>query len=166
MGQMEFKLEDTPEERKLVRQPGRLMTPQEVKDFMFAGNATITLVSITTKNRFTYRIKAAKPMADGKDGPASHFVALMNGPDNEGDFKYIGHFFRKSGDYMHGRNAKVHEGAPSSIAFKWFTGVLESGGIPETLEIWHEGRCGRCGRKLTVPSSIKNGIGPECIKHI
>jgi len=30
------------------------------------------------------------------------------------------------------------------------------------LEIWHEGRCGRCNRKLTVPASIALGIGPEC----
>jgi hypothetical protein len=34
------------------------------------------------------------------------------------------------------------------------------------LEIWHEGRCGRCGRKLTVPESIHNGYGPECIHLI
>lgn len=30
------------------------------------------------------------------------------------------------------------------------------------LQVWHEGRCGRCGRKLTVPSSIETGLGPEC----
>jgi hypothetical protein len=28
----------------------------------------------------------------------------------------------------------------------------------------HEGKCGRCGRLLTVPSSIESGIGPECSK--
>jgi hypothetical protein len=28
--------------------------------------------------------------------------------------------------------------------------------------VWHEGRCGRCGRKLTVPESIESGFGPEC----
>jgi hypothetical protein len=29
-----------------------------------------------------------------------------------------------------------------------------------------EGRCGKCGRTLTVPSSIATGLGPECIKSI
>ena len=29
------------------------------------------------------------------------------------------------------------------------------------LEVWHEGRCGKCGRKLIVPESIARGIGPE-----
>ncbi len=26
----------------------------------------------------------------------------------------------------------------------------------------YEGRCSRCGRKLTVPASIHHGLGPEC----
>lgn len=30
------------------------------------------------------------------------------------------------------------------------------------IEVWHEGRCGRCARRLTVPESILIGIGPEC----
>ena len=36
--------------------------------------------------------------------------------------------------------------------------------IPEHLEIFHEGRCCACGRKLTTPESILSGIGPECAK--
>jgi hypothetical protein len=31
------------------------------------------------------------------------------------------------------------------------------------FEVWHEGKCGKCGRALT-PSSILTGIGPECSK--
>jgi hypothetical protein len=38
--------------------------------------------------------------------------------------------------------------------------------LPESLEIWHEGSCLRCGRKLTVPESIESGYGPECIKSV
>lgn len=34
------------------------------------------------------------------------------------------------------------------------------------VEIWHEGKCGRCGRQLTVPESIESGFGPECVKMI
>jgi hypothetical protein len=33
------------------------------------------------------------------------------------------------------------------------------------FEVWHEGKCGKCGRALT-PSSILTGIGPECSKVI
>jgi len=34
--------------------------------------------------------------------------------------------------------------------------------LPEKVEFWHEGRCGDCGRRLTVPESIARGIGPIC----
>ncbi len=34
--------------------------------------------------------------------------------------------------------------------------------MPEQLEVWHEGCCGKCGRKLTDAESIARGIGPEC----
>ncbi|MGQ4872128.1 MAG: DUF6011 domain-containing protein, partial [Candidatus Thorarchaeota archaeon] len=32
--------------------------------------------------------------------------------------------------------------------------------LPEKVRIWHEGKCGRCGRRLTVPESIESGYGP------
>lgn len=45
----------------------------------------------------------------------------------------------------------------------WVMARLQSGnGLPETVEVWHEGRCARCARRLTVPESIILGLGPEC----
>ena len=38
---------------------------------------------------------------------------------------------------------------------------LAAGSMPANVEINHEGRCGRCGRALTVPESVASGIGPE-----
>jgi hypothetical protein len=49
---------------------------------------------------------------------------------------------------------------------KTFKTLLESiakGALPSGWEFRHEGRCGRCGRTLTVPESIDSGFGPECI---
>jgi hypothetical protein len=34
------------------------------------------------------------------------------------------------------------------------------------FDVHHEGKCGRCGRKLTVPESVKSGFGPECAGKI
>jgi hypothetical protein len=34
------------------------------------------------------------------------------------------------------------------------------------VEVWFEAACCRCGRKLTVPSSIARYLGPECAKKI
>lgn len=123
--------------------------------FLLAGNATFTVVSKKTGSRFTFRVRRPKP-----DSP--HFVTVLTGSDNEHSYTFLGTIFA-DGTYRHGRKSSISESAPSARAFAWFYGMLTS---PERLaaqaEVWHEGRCCRCGRKLTVPSSIEAGIGPEC----
>lgn len=45
----------------------------------------------------------------------------------------------------------------------WALWLLEQGkALPEGYEIYHMGRCCRCGKALTVPSSIESGLGPVC----
>lgn len=126
----------------------------EATRFIQAGNATITLKSLATETRFTYRIRESE---DGR----CFFVSLMNGSDNESSFVYIG--IIRDGEFRWTAKSRVSKDAPSFRAFTWmFNNVIVGNVIPSALEIWHEGRCGRCGRKLTVPESIASGIGPEC----
>ncbi len=54
------------------------------------------------------------------------------------------------------------ETAPVKAFLYFYNAVVVAGQLPGTLEVRHEGSCGRCGRKLTVPASIDAGIGPEC----
>jgi len=124
------------------------------KTFILAGNATVTLVSKKSKERFTFRVRASE------DGQV-HFVSLLNGPDNESQYAYFG-YIRREVFFHGGRKAKVAYERPCVQGFKWAWENLVKGGISPSLEIWHEGRCGRCARKLTVPSSIASGFGPEC----
>lgn len=50
--------------------------------------------------------------------------------------------------------------------FAWFWRTLNSENpFPEGFEFWHEGRCGKCARRLTVPESIAQGFGPECARN-
>lgn len=129
----------------------------DVREFALAGNAVLTLVSKKTGTRFTFKIR--KP-----DVNAPHFVSLLNGPSNETDYQFLGTIFRED-EYRHGGRSKLAYDAPSAVAFHWFWRAIRANVLPETLEVWHEGRCGRCGRKLTVPESIENGLGPECMKR-
>lgn len=122
--------------------------------YALAGNATLTIRSSKTGNRFTYRIRQSEDKGDGK-APV-FFVALMNGPDNDESYIYLGTIF--AGRFRLTAKSKVSKDAPSAIAFDWFSRNWES----EAVEVWHEGSCGRCGRKLTVPESIESGIGPVC----
>lgn len=137
---------------------------QIVKSFLLAGNSTVTLVSKATGDRYTYKVEAAK-----EKGAVSHFVKLLTDPDNERGYTYLGHIYRRDGNYWHGQKSKIGYTALSAEAFKYFyRHVIEAGRSPSEvkLEVWHEGRCGKCNRKLTVPESIERGIGPECYSRM
>lgn len=129
-----------------------------LKKFILAGNATFTIRSNKTGTRFTYNVR--KP---GELTP--HFVSVLAGPDNETSYLYLGTIFN-SRDFAHGKKSRIEKHAPSSIAASWALGNILRDKPLMNCEVWHEGRCGRCGRKLTVPESIESGFGPECITKI
>jgi len=135
---------------------------------MFAGKSTVTFLS-KNGNRFTYKVnKLKEEYKTDPNGDDLFFVSVMNGPDNERNYSYMGTVFaKKNGEkvFKLTRKSKVTKEAMSLKAFVYVMHNLYRNTL-NGVQIFHEGRCGRCGRKLTVPASILNGIGPECIKHI
>ena len=147
---------------------GQLRTWQEVHDFIFAGNATFTLVSKKTGVRFTYRVKVKKEDVEKRLAAplVTYFLSLLRGSDNERDYAYMGVLRKQPVRYFWtSASGKVGRQAPAYKALLWFLDCLtyERPVLGEKLEVWHEGKCGRCGRKLTVPTSIADGLGPECL---
>jgi hypothetical protein len=127
---------------------------REALKFMFAGKSIFTFINTKTGNRFTYKIKS------NKDSNL-FFVSVLTNPDN---YSYIGTCIE--GNYKHGKKSNISPEAQSVKVFQFMLGKLKSGDLPDFLEVWHEGFCGKCGRRLTVPSSILTGIGPECFKTL
>jgi len=124
-------------------------------EFILAGDAHVTFKNTETGRRYTYNIVKSK----GKN--PVHFVKVMYGSDNNGDYMYIGCIFNEK-EFKHTKAAKVKE---DDVRFRGFAYVfehLQKNDLNPAMEIWHEGRCGRCGRLLTVPESIETGYGPEC----
>jgi len=154
-------------------QASQMMLAELAKKFMLAGNATFTLRSKTTSKRFTYKIQ--KIPDEGRRGWNTHrwWCKLLTGPDNSNDFKYFGMLYgaRDGGSYcyVHGKPGKSCA-ARSSESVKAFTytvgNIFDRTRIPDGVEFWHAGKCGRCGRKLTDPDSIESGFGPECVTKI
>jgi len=139
---------------------GRLTTVEAVEAYMMAGNATFTLRSQATGTRFTYKVRKSKPQP-GRD--QVWFVSLLTGEDNENSFTYMGLISTDGCHFRHTNASTISTSAPSFKAFSWFFNTLKAKRtLHPSLEIWHDGRCGRCGRKLTVPESVAAGIGPEC----
>lgn len=130
----------------------RFLLPELAREFMLAGNARLTLKSIMTSKHYTYRIR--------KKDEDFWFVSVLTQGDNDTGYTYLG-IITKHG-YFLGRKSDFTQSSKCHVAFNWFWQHLARGRIPEQLEVWHEGRCGRCGRTLTVPESIESGFGPEC----
>ena len=139
-------------------QGGQITDPKQALTFILGGKATVTLVSLTSGNRYTYKITEADKR-NPNDAPV-YFVSLLNGPDNWTNYAYIGMI--KNNQFAWTGKSKVSQDAPSFIGFNFCFGKLVAGSI-NGFEVWHMGKCGRCNRPLTVPESIANGFGPECI---
>jgi len=134
------------------------LSVENAKTFMKGGKAVFTLQSKRTGQHFTYR--ASKPK--GKTDDDVIFVAVLTGSDNETAYTYAG--LLKEDRVQTTGGSKIKADAPSITALNWALRHLHKGQLHPDLAIFHEGRCCRCGRKLTTPESIQNGIGPECSK--
>ena len=124
------------------------------RDFCLAGKAYVTFVSKKSGTRFTFRI--ARP-----DENSPWFVGVLPGPSNTRDYTFLGTIFADRA-FKHGRKSRIGKDAPSARAFAWMWPILARGELSDLCEVWHDGRCGRCGRMLTDSSSIEAGLGPVC----
>lgn len=130
--------------------------------FATAGNAHFTIVNPERGTRYTFRVRK------GEGERAPWFVSVLTGPDNGRSYQYLGHIFWDTPQrFHHGRKSRIGRDAPSARCFAWFWThlchhIAAGDSDLDRVEFWHEGRCGRCGRRLTVPESIETGIGPVC----
>ena len=138
-----------------------LCSTAELKSFLLAGRAVVTLKSLKTQEHFTFKIQLDGSTSSTPPSRRWHVKVLSYA----GNYQSIGQIY-ESQEMNFARPAKMTAGphSPSFRAFKWFwVGVRGGQEVPRhLLEVYHEGRCGRCGRPLTHPESIKSGIGPEC----
>lgn len=151
---------------------GRLLDARRAKDFALAGNAHFTLRSLTTSTRYTYRVNAPKHSTELEQKKRAQrpiwFVAALTGPDNDVAYQYIG-MIRDTLEFHWGDKSRIGKDAPCVQAFYWFwNGAVrpENALRFDQMEVWHEGRCGMCGRRLTVPESVASGYGPECATRV
>ena len=133
---------------------GRKLKNTDALKFIFAGKSIVTFLNTKTGNRFTFKTKVAKDSN-------MFFVSVLNGPEN---WAYIGTCIE--GKFRHGRKSNISADAQSVKVFDFVLAKLVAETLPDFVEVWHEGHCGKCGKRLTVPSSIENGLGPECIKTL
>lgn len=124
------------------------------KDFFLAGKATFT-ISNPKGERYTYRIN--KP----KDKEV-FFISLLTGPENTRDYTYLGLLLENGEVKLTAKSKFSYESLPVKV-IKWAMKLVwKEQNVPEGYKLQHMGRCGCCGRPLTVPESIESGLGPIC----
>ena len=127
------------------------LSPERILPFFLAGRALFTLRSKETDNRFTYKIRRNRKERD------LFFIMIR-----------VGHEYRCIATYkeLHGlrivqKNQTPEVEVGTRAIIYTMSKVLRNNPDPR-VEVWHEGRCGKCGRVLTVPESLSDGLGPEC----
>lgn len=151
-----------PQMRVDNREDNHLISAENVIDYILAGKCIITLKSKKTGVRFTYKIvckRGVKP-----ENADIWFVNVLTGPNNNADYTYMGQIKEQKGElnFWRGKDSPIGESAQSYIAWNYIWNFFRKKTDHPQLEIWHEGRCCRCGRRLTDPVSIERGIGSDC----
>lgn len=165
----------------------RLGDLAKIARFALGGDAILTLENVTNGKRFTYRLTAGDPREGQDPARAPIFVKILTGSNNEEDYTLVGMIFRDDRgqptfSYRHFDGtwgakrfkSPIGEDAPSAKGARWLLDRIHEhrsapilfGDLDERFAVYHEGRCCRCGRTLTVPESVESGVGPDCAARL
>jgi hypothetical protein len=144
------------------------------RSFLTAGRAIFTvepppgLVSQGCRAHYTFQIRRKE--ASGRWREPAWFASLLTGPENTRDFTYLGKLNTETGEVHLTQASRFNDHTwPVYILRRVLDRIWRGEGtvIEQTgWKVYHSGHCGRCGRVLTVPSSIQSGIGPECATRL
>lgn len=142
--------------------------------YMLAGKSVVTLKNEQTSNRFTYRIKRLPQNKRYNKRNDIWWVSVLTGSDNERCYQFIGsvkvkgihqHCIEDANRnywYLHSDKSKITSDAQSVKVFNYVLQHLVAGNLNECVSIYHDNKCGKCRKSLTVPSSTIVGLGPYC----
>lgn len=131
--------------------------------FFTAGRATFTITN--GSEHYTYKIVAKDDQR--RPNAKVFFVNLLTGPCNESNYTYMGMLNPQSLHVFLTRKSKFNEDSLPVKVVRWALNLLKREvEFPSGYFVYHEGRCCRCGRKLTTPESIVKGVGPECERRL
>lgn len=128
------------------------LPPAAALTYVRGGKGAATLVGASTS--YTYEFSC----------PQDHgctWVSVLIGTDNSSDYAYVGFIPNNTVDLVAGR-----KGNPEHPAFKalaWYLNkAYHAPEVAQKAQFWHEGKCAKCGARLTAQESIERGIGPKC----
>jgi hypothetical protein len=137
-----------------------MLTREERINFILAGDAVFTLRSKKTDVEFKYRV-TEKGLYKKEYAPGDRRFVYVKVNDH---WEYIGTIFlnKKTLPFNNTVEATFKANHVVAKGFAWMWYKLIRNENFERAELIHIGKCGRCGRKLLDPASLKRGLGPIC----
>ena len=137
----------------------KFMSASDIQHYIQGGHGVCTIENPYSLNKYTYAFRKPVHEEDFAEGVA--FVYVKSGRN----FMYVGMMepdmkFRKT------RKSKYDTDSPEFKGAKYICDCARIKNFHIRMNIYHEGICGCCGRKLTDPSSIRLGIGPGCRRKL
>ncbi len=135
--------------------------------FILAGRATFTIENLARDTHRTFKVVKVKNLV-------LWHVYIRTCKDN----KYVERtkwtacgsiiMVEDVPHLIHDDWSQVEKKSPSYKEADWMVRNMNCMTLPQynLLNFFHEGRCGRCGLRLTDPDSIRAGFGPYCINHV
>jgi len=136
----------------------------EARDYMLSplpGHSCVVTARSSSGRHFIYHIRRS-PAHDRGRGYL-HVSVQCTGENSSNETRPVGTVYLGHGGFL--AHPKVSPEAPSVRAWAWIWGHLRAGGpaLPEGLELWQPGRCGRCGRELRA---TPGHYGPICVQKM
>lgn len=143
---------------------GRILNQEDALKFMLGGKSEFVLHSTKTNEDFKYYVTRKDSSINNLD--YVYFVSIMDGNSKT----YAGHVWydkdKNSFFFSQGNKGNVSEKNLHIRSLIFVLNKMMRGEHVGNLEVFHVGRCGRCGKKLTTPESILTGLGPTCSKNL
>lgn len=144
-------------------QSGRIEQKDAIS-FILAGKAEFVLHSTKTNEDFKF-VLTRKESINNKE-EYIYFVNVMLSREKI----YAGHIKfdndKQEFYFMQGIKGKMPASDRTIRSLLLVINKLFKYEIVNNLEIFHMGKCGACGKKLTTPESILTGLGPTCCKNL
>lgn len=127
------------------------------KQFILGGKAFFTITNKINKKHLTFKVNKC-------EDKQMFFVSVCNDYDK---YMFIGCLYTNQEltdfNFIKSKKISIQDDPLSVKTFKWIIDeILIKEYTNDIMEFFHHCKCCKCGRTLTTPDSIKQGIGDYC----
>ena len=137
----------------------QLKSSKDIQNYLFGGQGVVTLRNPKSKVEHTYVFR--KPNNEDQFPADVIFVYALH---NNNQLFYVG--MVEDNKFRLTRHSRFLNDTPIVKGARYIMRMANEPNLKTYMELWHQGVCAVCGRKLTNSKSIQSGIGPRCKRKL